>query len=182
MIRINLLPIKNKRKQRTAVVQLAAFAAAIGIAVLLAIVAIWYFGSEVSEREAQLDANKVAIKRLEDDVGQVQKAEDQRKQLKQQIAVIDELKLGNKLGPVRVLDALSNNIPKRVWLDSIVEKSGSVTLQGTGLENADVSEFMRQLQKNRFFRDVSLDLTKASSESGVEIFRFTILATVSYGT
>lgn len=181
MIRINLLPVKSKRKQRNAVVQLAAFAAAAVLALALAAGAVYYFGSIVDERVATIEKNKAQIKQLEEDVGEVKKVEEQTELLKKQLGVIDSLKRGNKLGPVRILDALAENIPKRVWLTEITEKGRNAQLKGVGLENADVSEFLRQLQKNRFFTNVRLDLTRATSRNGAEIFNFTILAQVNYG-
>jgi type IV pilus assembly protein PilN len=93
--------------------------------------------------------------------------------------VIERLEKG-KLGPVRVLDELSTNIPKRVWITSFREKEGDLSLRGTGLENADISEFMRALQKSKFFDNVRLKYTQSTSQEGVLIYKFEITAKVNY--
>jgi len=47
---------------------------------------------------------------------------------------------------VRMLDALSTSIPKKVWLTSFDEKANAVKMTGRAASHEDVAEFMRSLQ------------------------------------
>ena len=179
MIRINLLPVKQTAAARRVYIQIGLFAGAIALMIVVGIGAAIYFASEVSDREDTVAANQAQIKEYREIIGEVEKAEKQRARLKAQLQEIDRLKRG-KLGPVRVLDALSNNIPKRVWISEFREKGGSVAIIGTGLENADISEFMRQLQKSKYFGNVRLNYTEATKRNGVVIYNFAISANVNY--
>jgi type IV pilus assembly protein PilN len=179
MIRINLLPVKQTAAARRVVVQLVLFAAVIGLFLLAGFGTAYYFADQVTQREDQVTKNDRQIKEYRDIIGEVEKAEKQRARLRAQLQEIERLQRG-KLGPVRVLDALSNNIPKRVWITSFKESKGQVTIQGTGLENADISEFMRQLQKNKYFNGVALKFTESTTANGVTIYNFAIAAVVNY--
>jgi len=93
--------------------------------------------------------------------------------------VIDKLEKG-KRGPVRVLDELSNAIPKRVWLVSFKEGAGNLSMTGAAIDNADISEFMRALQKSPYFSDVQLKFTQADVREGVSVYNFEVGCKVNY--
>ena len=93
--------------------------------------------------------------------------------------VIEKLERGRR-GPVFVLDELATIIPKRVWLSSLIETSNILKLQGYGIENADISEFMNALEKSKFFSRVTLSYTRAFEENGIPIYEFEIQCLVDY--
>ena len=70
--------------------------------------------------------------------------------------------------------------PKRVWLDQVEEKKNVVSLKGYGIENADISEFMKALEKSRFFSNVTLSFTKAKEENDISVYSFKIICLVDY--
>ena len=93
--------------------------------------------------------------------------------------MIEKLERGRR-GPVFVLDEMATIIPKRVWLDSFKEASNVVTIEGFGLENADISEFMKALDKSKFFSMVTLNFTESIELDGVNIYEFKIQCMVDY--
>lgn len=179
MIRINLLPVRAKKKRSSSLVQLGAMAGALGVVLIAAVSVHVYFAGQVEEREERIATGREEIANLKKIIGEVNELDKQKKRLLQQLAVIDKLEKG-KLGPVRVLDELSTNIPKRVWITTFVEKNGELNLKGTGLENADISEFMRALQKSKYFSNVRLKYTQSTTKDGVLIYNFEITAKVNY--
>ena len=66
--------------------------------------------------------------------------------LNRKLKIIDDLIRG-KTGPVRVMDRLSQAIPKQVWLTDWTEKGGSVTVAGEALTNKHVGAFMSSLSE-----------------------------------
>ena len=179
MIRINLLPVRQTRKRNTSIYQIVAMGGGIVFTVLIAMTTHLYFEGQIADREQKITGADAEIKRLEKIIGEVKELDEQKKRLLSQLAVIDKLEKG-KRGPVRVLDELSNAMPKRVWLVNFRESAGSLSMTGAAIDNADISEFMRTLQKSPYFTDVQLKFTQASDRGGVSIYNFEVACKVNY--
>ena len=179
MIRINLLPVRKQKARSSSVIQLAALAIAAVVIVAAAMGVNLYFANEIETQEKAIAETRDEITRLKTIIGEVNELDKQKQRLIAQLSVIDKLEKG-KRGPVRVLDELSLNIPKRVWITSFDESNGVLVLKGLGLENADISEFLRSLQKSRYFKDVRLQYTQSEPQGGVSIYGFQLTAGVDY--
>ncbi|ATB42555.1 pilus assembly protein PilN [Cystobacter fuscus] len=144
MIRINLLPVRKKVKQEAGRQILALFAL-----VLLGAGAgnfFWYSDREgvvVKQREGLAQTRK-RIADLEKTIGEVQHINARKAEVEKKLAVLDELRRGRS-GPVRMLDALANSIPKKAWIKSFNEERGAVSLLGSAVSHDDVAELMRNL-------------------------------------
>jgi type IV pilus assembly protein PilN len=179
MIRINLLPVRAKKKRNTSLYQLMSMSAAVLVALFVAASVHAYFTSVVADQEKKIAEADEEIKRLQKIIGEVNELDKQKQRLLAQLAVIDKLEKG-KRGPVHVLDDLSTNIPKRVWINRFTENGGSLSMTGAALENADISEFMRSLQKSPYFGDVQLKFTQSDVRDGVAIYTFEVTCQVNY--
>jgi type IV pilus assembly protein PilN len=179
MIRINLLPVRAKKKRNTSIYQLIAMTGGVVFALLVATTVHFYFEGRVADQEKKIADADAEIKRLEKIIGEVKELDQQKSRLLNQLAVIDKLEKG-KRGPVRVLDEMSNAIPKRVWLTNFREQGGLLSMSGAAIDNADISEFMRALQKSAYFSDVQLKFTQADVRDGVNIYNFEIGCRVNY--
>lgn len=179
MIRINLLPVRAKKKRNTSIYQLVAMSGGIMLAVLVAVTVSFAYQNTLDEQAKKIADADAEIKRLEKIIGEVKELDGQKQRLLNQLAVIDRLEKG-KRGPVRVLDEMSNAIPKRVWLIDFKEAGGVLAMRGAAIDNADVSEFMRALQKSPYFTDVTLKYTQADTREGVQIYSFQVECKVNY--
>jgi type IV pilus assembly protein PilN len=179
MIRINLLPVKAARKQQTGLQQLILMAASVLFVGLCLVVYNITLSNQLDQLREDIAKDEAEIARLEKIIGEVNQYEDQKKKLQAQLKVIEELERG-KSGPVKVMDALASGIPKRVWIDSFDEKAGLATITGYGLEMADVSEFLKSLEKSPYFTDVTLKYTENAPQKGIQTFRFQITTKVNY--
>ncbi len=144
MIRINLLPVRKKVKQEAGRQILALFAL-----VLLGAGAgnfFWYSDRDavvVKQKEGLAQTSK-RIADLEKTIGEVQHINARKAEVEKKLAVLDELRRGRS-GPVRMLDALANSIPKKAWIKSFNEERGAVSLLGSAVSHDDVAELMRNL-------------------------------------
>jgi type IV pilus assembly protein PilN len=179
MIRINLLPVRAKKKRNTSIYQIVAMSAVLMVALVSAFTVHSVYVAQVEERERKKTDNENEIKRLQKIIGEVNELDKQKTRLLSQLAVIDKLEKG-KRGPVRVLDELSGSIPKRVWVTSFRETAGSLSITGAAMDNSDISEFMRALQKTPYFTDVSLRFSNADQRDGVPVYNFEINCKVNY--
>lgn len=179
MIRINLLPVREKQRIRTALIQLVLSAIIIVICVGAGFGWNYYYQEDISIQEKKIAEAEATINQLQKTIGEVNQLKKTREKLSERKEVIDKLQRG-KTGPVRVLDALANHIPKRIWLDSVSEKNGELSLEGKGLENSDVSEFMRSLSKSKYFKEIDLKATTRRETDGVSFFEFQIRSKVDF--
>lgn len=179
MIRINLLPVRKQKARATSIAQLAILGGAAALTIVAAVGVNLYFAGQVEAQERKIAEAKEEIARLKKIIGEVNELDKQKQRLIAQLSVIDKLEKG-KRGPVRVLDELSTNIPKRVWITSFEEKAGTLTLTGLGLENADISEFIRALQKSKYFKNIRLHFTQQQQQGGINIYGFRMTAAVDY--
>jgi type IV pilus assembly protein PilN len=205
MIRINLLPIREKRRRATG--QRHIFV----ILILLAIECMGFFyvyngrAEDLSDRKSVNRKKQGEIDKLKNDIGNIETLKSQKADLEQQQEILDALELGRS-GPVRVLDEMSflltspadararldlerrgaqpNWDPKRVWLKSFVEQDRNVTIVGEAKDNDDVAEFLTRLASSDYFRDVQLLWTKGEEAKdigqGLRFVRFNVRCRVSY--
>ena len=146
MIKINLLPIKATRKREYVKQQLI-----LGVVLLLGALIgcyMWYssMGGKIADKKKEIVSAKQQIEQYKKAIGEVEKYKGLEDALNRKLEIIDRLEKG-KTGPVRVLDNLSQIIPKQVWLTQWSEKSGSVKIEGEALTNKHVAQFITALKK-----------------------------------
>ncbi|NOK33149.1 pilus assembly protein PilN [Corallococcus exercitus] len=144
MIRINLLPVRAVKKREMGRQVLALYAA-----VLIAAVVgnyFWYADrdGELQRANQGIAQTRAKIAELEKVIGEVTNINARKAEVEKKLAVLDTLRKGRN-GPVRMLDALSSAMPKKVWLKDFVEASNSVTINGAAVSHDEVAELMRGL-------------------------------------
>lgn len=138
-----------------------------------------YLGGEVADLTMQKASKEKELVRIQQVTQKVKDIEKKQKDLEERLVRIATLKR-NKLGPVRVLDALNTAIPERAWLMEAREKGETMRLEGFALDGETISQFMRELEKSDYFPKVELDVAKQADRQGVKIQAFTIRAAVNY--
>lgn len=141
MIRINLLPIRAAKKREYVKQQLLLF-----VVVLIGTVVglyLWYdvVDGEIESKKKEIEQIQADIAQYNQAIGKVEKYKKMQEILTRKLRIIDSLEKG-KTGPVRVLDRLSQIIPKQVWLTQWKEKGGMVMVKGEALSIEDVGNFM----------------------------------------
>lgn len=181
MIRINLLPVRISKKKVAGKQQ---------IILLAAIVVAGYVGNLIwaSARASDLETRQVKIRKLQQEIaqldriiGEVRNIKEQQAALREKLRILDELK-ANRSGPVRVLDALGTVTPKRLWFTKMEEKTGTITFHGGAATIDDVSEFMSALKEDPHFTTIELQKTTAATTQNkvLEYVEFVLNAKVTY--
>lgn len=70
--------------------------------------------------------------------------------------------------------------PKRVWVDTIVEKGGKFTLTGGALADSDITQFVLRVQASVHFANVIPEGGSRQSSKAGGTYRFTITGDVRY--
>mgnify|MGYP006271173397 CR=1 FL=1 len=183
MIRINLIPLRASRRKDDAKKELAVMGASLGV-VLVGLVA-WHSANanKISDLEAQIDAVQNKISGIKKDVVRVKDFRKQAKELQRKLDAIEKLKK-KKLGPAKFMEDLATILTeeRRVWLTSLVEENGELTLTGGAIEHQDISNFTMALQQDSaFFSQISLAGVQSAKKSGVQYLKWTIACRVNYG-
>ena len=145
MIHINLLPVRQEKKREVG----RQFLVVVGGALFITLLGnwLWYDGlaSEEKKNAQRIASTQARIAELEKVIGEVDKINARKKDVQGKLAILSDLRK-QRSGPVRMLDALSTAIPKKVWLTGFEEKSNAVRMTGKAASHEDVAEFMRGLQ------------------------------------
>lgn len=188
-IRINLLPVRQVKKREMGRQFLVLVAGALIISG--AGNYFWYSTreDERARREDNVNETQRRIDALEKQIGEVNDLKKRKKEVEDKLAVLEKLKK-QRSGPVKLLDALSSAIPKKVYIVDFDEKATIVKVNGTGDSYEDISEFMRGLQnivwtpkgigrvfeRKRDAKNVRVELLGSSGEGAMEDFEVKDLA------
>ncbi|PIR23930.1 MAG: hypothetical protein COV44_00525 [Deltaproteobacteria bacterium CG11_big_fil_rev_8_21_14_0_20_45_16] len=179
MIRINLIPVPEVRKQEKLIIE----AVVAAVAIILVFVGCYFVTaskqSGVAELEKQNREITEEINKLKAKVGEVEKYKQKLKTLKDQLAVINSLQAG-RAGPVRMMDELTDLIPRKLWISSFKESNKKVTMQGFASDGPVIADFLDSLKTAKFFSDIDLQTVNQQDREGNSLQRFTINATVKY--
>jgi type IV pilus assembly protein PilN len=162
MIRINLLPIRELKKQAQLRQQLYVCGAIAGV-VMIGVSLVWLMDLRAIGRlEREKATLQAELERLKPIVTEVNALEQREKLLQTRIGTIHRLR-SNQRGPVHVLDELSQNLPEQAWLEAVDENAGVYKVAGYALTNFAVADLLRNLQRSKEFSNVDL----VSSEQAV---------------
>ena len=179
MIRINLLPVREKKKKESTRKMLSVLVLCLGLAG--AIIAFFHFSqaSQLNEIQTQITAYNQEIERLKVDTKDVDKFKAEKEDLQRRLNIIYTLQRA-KTGPVRVLDDLATSLPGKLWLISLREKGGKMEIKGIAMDNQDIAAFMTNLEKSGVIRNVELVVSQQLERKEIKLKEFTLTCQVNY--
>jgi len=179
MIRINLLPIKQREAEVSRRREITIGAAILGIT-LLALGSIYLLQSfQLSGLETELSQLRGELEALNSKLKEIGDLQNKIKEVKGKNKVIDDLKK-KKSGPVLVMGNLANATPATLWLTDLNESGGSLTLSGVAVNNQAVAEFISGLEASKHFRRVELIETIEGAGPTAGFKKFAIKTGVLY--
>lgn len=162
MIRINLLPhreLKRQARRRQFGILCGVFAA-IG-AGIVAMVGL-FIGQQISSQQAVNAFIKKSNQKLDDDIKEIAKLEDEIRGLKARQKAVEDLQ-GDRNIPVHLLDELVKVTPDGIYLRTIKQTGTQVTINGYAANNAKVADYVRNLTRNAWLGGPELVEIKAVS-------------------
>jgi type IV pilus assembly protein PilN len=159
MIRINLLAAEREKQPRkaaalgfdigqkvTLVCSLILVATALGVGWWW-----WMLDRESARLTSEISAAERETARLKTILTQVAQFETQKQQLQQRVTLIEELRKG-QTGPVHLIDQLSRAMPDMLWLSSLSQDGGEITVDGRCTTLTALSDFVSNLERSGYFR------------------------------
>jgi type IV pilus assembly protein PilN len=160
MIRINLLPFRAARKKENVKRQITIYFLLVFF--LFAVMAYFFLNlnSQVSALKTERDQKKKELAPYKGTKKKLQNLKKEIAEIRAKLGVIKTLEKKKK-GPVRLLDEISQAVPKnKLWLRSLKEKKGILTLSGTAMDHETVALFMTNLENAKLVNSVDLNTTK----------------------
>jgi type IV pilus assembly protein PilN len=174
MIRINLLPYREKEKKENLQRQIILLTGGALLVVVLLVSVYLYVSISVSSLEKQIAAAEARLVVLNKKVGDIEGFKRDKRDVEQKLAVINSLE-GNRLFPVRMLDEITLRVPaKDAWLEKIVETGQELRIEGMARDNGIVAVFMRNLEKADFIQSVDLVVSREKMVVGVPLQQFVL--------
>ena len=171
MIKINLLPYREKEKKENLAQQ--KFVAA-GSFVVLILLLVWiqvWINSSISNLESKVKTAENTLVDLDKKIGDLEKFKSIKKELEQKLEVIATLE-ENRLAPVKTLDNLSIIVPNDIWLVKIIQKEDRFNIEGIGRDNIIVADFMKAIERFEPIKSVDLISSKKTEIAGVTLQQF----------
>lgn len=172
MIRINLLPSKKKK----AFVLPPAFIygiAAMVVIIIAVIAGTFFLNNQISSKQAAISEKEQKLKKLEAALEEVKNYERDNKDYRDKNSVIEQLKK-NQIVPLRLLDEVSEMLPKGVWLTGLTDKGGIVSIEGFAFTNTDLVAYVQNLKGSKYFTEVMLVESRQTEMEDFSIYKFNL--------
>ena len=187
MIRINLLAAEREKQPRkaaslgfdigqkvTLVCSLILVATALGVGWWW-----WMLDRESARLTSEIASAERETARLKTILTQVAQFESQKQQLQQRVSLIEELRKG-QAGPVHLVDQLSRAMPEMLWLTSLSQDGGEITVDGRCTTLTALSDFVSNLERSGYFRrpvEILDSQVEQVTGSSAELIKFQLKAT-----
>jgi len=181
MIKINLLPYREKEKKESLQQQIVIFAGTLVLFLLIILGVHLYFVMNVSGLETKIKEAEARLVFLDKKVGDIERFKKDKKELEQKLGVINSLET-DRLFPVRMLDELNMIVPaKEAWLEKITQTKQELRIEGTARDNSVVANLMKNLEKVDFIQSVELVVSRERELVGVKLQQFTLSCVIKKG-
>jgi type IV pilus assembly protein PilN len=172
MIKINLLPYREKKKKENLVQQIWIVAGSFIVFILLLVWLQVWINSSISDLKSKIKKSEDSLVELDKKIGNLDKFKNDKKELEQKLGVIATLE-ENRLAPVKTLDNLAMLVPsKDIWLIKITQKDDGINIEGIGRDNIVVADFMKAIEKFDPIKSVDLISSKNTDISGITLQKF----------
>ena len=185
MIRINLLTTEKKAaKKAVAFDPSQQIVAVCSLLLMVAGLAIgwrfWLISRDAAQMDQAILTEEKETARLHSVIVQVQQFEQRKAQLQQRVTLIEQLRR-EQIGPVHMLDQISNALPPSLWLTEIKQTAtpNEVLLDGRSLSLTGLSDFVANLERSGYFQrgiEIVNSATDVTGGQDTEVVKFQIKA------
>jgi type IV pilus assembly protein PilN len=173
MVRINLLPHREQKRHAR---QRQFISMAIGLAVLgIAVVGLVHvvIAARIDNQGSRNKLLQEEIAKLDEQIKEIDKLREQTQALLARKQIVETLQ-ANRTEAVHLLDQLVRQLPDGLYLKSVKQIGGKVTLVGYAQSNARVSTLMRNIESSPWLASPELVEIKSVPLDKQKINEFTL--------
>jgi type IV pilus assembly protein PilN len=173
MANLNLLPWRELRRKE---LDRQVRNIAIGIAIIMAGLVYWaylFMGSLIEEQDQRNRFLQQEIKKVEQELKEVNEVKKKKSQLIARMEVIQKLQ-SDRTRMVKLFDGLARNLPKGMYLSLFEIKGNKITLEGAADSNGTISKFMRLIEGSDYFTTPNLNVINIKNDKGLRVSNFTL--------
>ena len=178
MIKINLLPVKQIKKNQKVRREVVGFL--ISLLTLFVVMGVVAYG-----KVAHIDNLKVTINKLQQErnkyqstIKEIEKLKKDKAKLETKLATIKKLKRGSQI-TVRVLDEIASLTPaNRLWLNSLNQTAGQLKLSGIALDNETIAQYMDRIKDSPYFSRAELNKSSLTVVAGRKLKSFSLTCSI----
>lgn len=178
MVKINLLPWREERRQQMTNEFYVMFGVGVAVALLLAFLGYYYFDQNIKfqNQRNQFLTNEIA--QLDRKIKEIEDLETKKASLIQRQQVIEELQ-ANRTQMVHLFDELVKTIPNGVFLEKINQNGTRLTMEGYAQSYARISDYMDQLKASNWFTKVDVRLIQVDDSLASHEQKFKLSANLT---
>jgi type IV pilus assembly protein PilN len=183
MIKINLLPVKRKKKPKP----VPGFIVVAVLLLVIAVVAVVFLHvttkGEIEDLTAQKISNDERLKDLNNRIKEIANYEQLVKSVEDKKKIIIQLR-NNQSIPVLLLNEISRTLPNGLWIRGMSVKGNNVDISGSAFTNSDLVTYVNNLKSSHFFASVYLSESKRDriKEQGIDeevsVYNFKLRLTI----
>ncbi|HDH04115.1 MAG TPA: hypothetical protein ENH01_00150 [Nitrospirae bacterium] len=170
MIRINLLPTRRKKVLILPPVIIYGIVAAV-IIILATVAVAFYLNKQISDMQAEIFTKEQKLKKLQEALVEVKNYERNNKEYRKKTRIIEQLKK-NQIVPLRLLDEVSGMLSKGVWLTTLKDKGGVVSIEGFAFTNSDLVTYVQNLKSSEYIVNVMLVESRQAALGEFSVYKF----------
>ncbi|WP_413558402.1 PilN domain-containing protein [Bdellovibrio sp. HCB209] len=110
-----------------------------------------------------------------DSVAEIKKFKEDEAIIEARISALDKISK-DRSREIRVIDLLQQVIPEKAWLTRVTLNPDRMNVQGLGMSDFEVSQFLEALTKSVFLMDVNLVSSTETTVDGMILKKFEISA------
>lgn len=175
MIRINLLPVREARRQAELRNQVVMLATAVGLGVLISGGLHAYGNAQIGDYKRAIAQKNIELTKLKEMRTQVEEFQRERDEIERKLNIIASLERG-RFGQARLMDEIATRIPQRMWLTALDAKEGALAIEGRSVDAEIVATLLSSLEDSPMIEDVVLLETSLQEAEGLKLNSFKLRA------
>ncbi|MGA7965839.1 MAG: PilN domain-containing protein [Gammaproteobacteria bacterium] len=173
MARINLLPWRDWERRRLRQRFLLSLALALVVGIVIIVWAAFMVEGQVSSQQGRNQYLREQVAQLDTKIKAINQLKKTRDELLARMKVIEKLEQSRPL-VVRLFDQLTRTVPDSVYISSVTNKGGDLTIEGVAQSPSGVSAYMQNIANSPWLADPNLKVVRTKSDGKVRRSSFTV--------
>lgn len=173
MARINLLPWRDWERRRLRQRFLLSLVLALAAGIVIIVWATFMVEGAVSSQQGRNRYLREQTAQLDTKIKAIDQLKKTRDRLLARMKVIERLEQSRPL-VVHLFDQLTRTVPGSVYISSVVNKDGDLTIEGVAQSPSGVSSYMQNIANSPWLADPNLKVVRTKNEGKIRRSRFTV--------